>query len=350
VTGALPQVVSADVAVFGAADMTGRTMVAVENPHVTSPGDLDTFMRLCLERPHPLMSHFATCDDTKARRMTDVISRRAFLRLPIYTGFYRKFGLESVMGILLNSHPTAFDGLTLNRGRRDFDERDRSILTLLQPRLVQAYRTARTIDRLQADLSLTLRVVKTSGFGLVVLSESRRVQLVNPHAAAWLTTYFGAARRGSRLPDSLDRWIRHQQNSAADPTRLPPPRAPFLVERDGSRLVVHLVAAATDSLLLLEEQSARPDLEPLGLSRRETEVLGWVAVGKTPKQVAAILGLSSRTVQAYLERLFGKLQVDTRAAAVARAYGGVRVAGDASPAQRFGPPRDPALDRSFVPS
>ena len=53
------------------------------------------------------------------------------------------------------------------------------------------------------------------------------------------------------------------------------------------------------------------------LTPRETEVLSWIAKGKTNRDVADILGISPRTVNKHLERVFEKLGVETHAAAVA---------------------------------
>ena len=52
------------------------------------------------------------------------------------------------------------------------------------------------------------------------------------------------------------------------------------------------------------------------LTAREAEVLGLVRYGKTNRDVAAVLGLSDRTVQKHLEHIFVKLGVETRTAAV----------------------------------
>ena len=51
------------------------------------------------------------------------------------------------------------------------------------------------------------------------------------------------------------------------------------------------------------------------LSAREADVLSWVAEAKTNKEIALILGISSRTVQKHLESIFSKLGVETRTAA-----------------------------------
>jgi DNA-binding NarL/FixJ family response regulator len=54
---------------------------------------------------------------------------------------------------------------------------------------------------------------------------------------------------------------------------------------------------------------------PAGLTDREVEVLRHVARGQTNKQVAAALGISSRTVQHHTLHIYGKLGISTRAAA-----------------------------------
>lgn len=92
---------------------------------------------------------------------------------------------------------------------------------------------------------------------------------------------------------------------------------------------------------IFAELGARPDLERLstlasgvvpprttralveeapGLSRREREVLGLLAEGKTNRQVAAQLVISQHTVRRHVENIFAKLGVSSRAAATAYAY------------------------------
>jgi len=60
-------------------------------------------------------------------------------------------------------------------------------------------------------------------------------------------------------------------------------------------------------------------LEIASLTPRETEVLSWLAKGKTNRDIADILGMSHRTVNKHLEHIFEKLGVETRAAAAALA-------------------------------
>src|SRR5204862_3529571 len=57
-----------------------------------------------------------------------------------------------------------------------------------------------------------------------------------------------------------------------------------------------------------------------GLTNRETEILGWVARGKTNQEIAAVLIVSPHTVRKHLEHVYEKLRVNSRTAAVARAF------------------------------
>lgn len=54
------------------------------------------------------------------------------------------------------------------------------------------------------------------------------------------------------------------------------------------------------------------------LTARETEVLRWVAAGKSDAQIGAILRISARTVQKHLQNIYDKLGVESRTAAAMR--------------------------------
>lgn len=56
------------------------------------------------------------------------------------------------------------------------------------------------------------------------------------------------------------------------------------------------------------------------LSRREREVLGFVAEGRTNREIAAALGVGDETVKTMLARTFAKLGVRRRAEAVSEAH------------------------------
>ena len=69
---------------------------------------------------------------------------------------------------------------------------------------------------------------------------------------------------------------------------------------------------------------ARTGLWPktIGLNEREVEVLTWAARGKTSAEIAAILGLTKRTVDFHIDNARDKLGVATRVQAAVKAVTG----------------------------
>lgn len=62
-----------------------------------------------------------------------------------------------------------------------------------------------------------------------------------------------------------------------------------------------------------------PALAALGITRREHEVLGLIAAGRSNKEIARQLGLSPNTVKTHLARLYEKLEAVRRTDAILRA-------------------------------
>ncbi len=55
------------------------------------------------------------------------------------------------------------------------------------------------------------------------------------------------------------------------------------------------------------------------LTQRQRDILDWVKEGKTNFEIAAITGISENTVRTHLKRIFMKLEVHSKAQAVAAA-------------------------------
>ncbi len=110
---------------------------------------------------------------------------------------------------------------------------------------------------------------------------------------------------------------------------------PVRIEEVLARLATHVrnARAAREAIRVMQHGKAAsaapasgPDrLSEAALTPRETEVLGWLAKGKTNRDIADILGMSHRTVNKHLEHIFEKLGVETRAAAAALATRSISV-------------------------
>jgi LuxR family quorum sensing-dependent transcriptional regulator len=88
------------------------------------------------------------------------------------------------------------------------------------------------------------------------------------------------------------------------------------------RLIAQHFAAHANSLNMPDGDQGRPggvfrsDRE---LSPRECQVLGWIAFGKSSKDVALIMGISEHTVNDYIASAVHKLNASNRTEAVLRA-------------------------------
>ncbi|RWF63354.1 helix-turn-helix transcriptional regulator [Mesorhizobium sp.] len=91
------------------------------------------------------------------------------------------------------------------------------------------------------------------------------------------------------------------------------------LEFDAARTVFAGLGAAPD-LARVAALTRPTSLPSHGLTRREIEVLGLVATGKTNRTIATDLGLSEKTVDRHLSNIFDKLAVNSRAAATAYGF------------------------------
>ena len=93
----------------------------------------------------------------------------------------------------------------------------------------------------------------------------------------------------------------------------------------GARVEFSLVGALGPDERLLRLVALNPDHDldrlhaRVKLTRREAEVLLWLARGKSNRDIGQILDVSHRTVNKHLEQIYPKLGVEGRTAAVALA-------------------------------
>jgi HD-GYP domain-containing protein (c-di-GMP phosphodiesterase class II) len=76
-----------------------------------------------------------------------------------------------------------------------------------------------------------------------------------------------------------------------------------------------LAPEAVDAVLTAAGQPRPPVRRPAGLSERECEVLGLIARGMATKQVARRLGISPKTCDHHIQRVYSKIGLSTRAGA-----------------------------------
>ena len=200
----------------------------------------------------------------------------------------------------------------------NFTQCDRCILKLLRPHLMET--KANQLDGSRMQLLLTQFKQAFERGGAVCLSVDGQVQFMNRQAEKLLGKYLGTAS-SRRLPELLNHWFKHQISQLAlgqEPSNC----FPLHVEQAERQLIICLIPdpRREQYLLLLEERDlpsfSIPALELLGLTKREAEVVFWIAKDKSNTSIARQLGCSKGTVCKHLEHVYKKLGVQTRTGAV----------------------------------
>lgn len=102
------------------------------------------------------------------------------------------------------------------------------------------------------------------------------------------------------------------------------PTSPFRDFVIGNVELSYIGTAPSNEILLkvsISDQTSPYDLlaTSFALTPREAEVLYWLSMGKTNRDIAQILSLSSRTINKHLEQVFQKMGVDNRTSAAVSA-------------------------------
>ena len=143
--------------------------------------------------------------------------------------------------------------------------------------------------------------------GTVLWGSPKAMKMIEPSTADTLTSPNGSSDFAKWLQSSL---------------RLPasPPRK-FLFQNN----VLSYIGTSPSNEILLkvcdgDQTSPYEVLEKtFALTPREAEVLYWLSMGKTNRDIAQILELSSRTINKHLEQIFQKMGVDNRTSAAVSA-------------------------------
>jgi DNA-binding CsgD family transcriptional regulator len=102
----------------------------------------ETFARLAAQ--NPIAAHFLSTHEGRATRFSDLLTRRELHRLELYREVYRPLRVEYQIAFTLPSGSERVLGVALSREHRDFTVRERDLLNLARPYLIQIYRNALT--------------------------------------------------------------------------------------------------------------------------------------------------------------------------------------------------------------
>jgi two-component system, NarL family, response regulator YdfI len=214
---------------------------------------------------------------------------------------------ETIRVVVVDDHPIVREGIRLMLATSDD--------LVLVGDATDGAMALRIIEELQPHVVLLdMRMPGMSG--LEVLESLRKTW---PQIAVLiLTTYdedelilggFQAGASGYLLKEGSLETLFHAIRAAA--------RGEVVMQPEIMARVLAHTTSSPDALSPAPNPSPTPLLGSLELTKREQEVLAGVARGERSKEIARHLGITERTVRAYLTNIYTKLNVDSRSSAVA---------------------------------
>jgi DNA-binding CsgD family transcriptional regulator/GAF domain-containing protein len=280
---------------------------------------VSTFSKLAHE--NPLLIRIRRTGDGRPYRFSDVIDQQAFHGLALYQEVYRPLGVEHQIAFTLPARSPLVLGIALSRGHEDFSDREVQLLALARPHLMQAYRNAELSSARAAMLTALEAGLDTLGRHVVVLDAHGQVEFATDGARRLLGDP-DAMRSG--LPEEVRVWVSERRGPRA-------PAEPLVLQAARGSVLVHLLPSHRSDrreVLLLEDGTGELSvaaLRGLGLTARQADTLGWVAIGHSPSQAAAEMGIAPRTVDKHLQHVYAKLGATCLSQATATAWAAVGV-------------------------
>jgi len=289
----------------------GTPLVTIVTPE-PAPRWLENWGRL--GHQNPLVQRYLETRDPRAHRLSDVIDHAAFRERDLYREVFVPLGVEHQLAVTLPAPPRLLIGLAL-ADERDFTDGERRILDLARPHLIQAHANAALRERLHDVLSAVEAGLDDAGEALVVVDPYGRIQFATAAGRAAVELLSDRAHpNGSHLPPPL--------RDAPEPRW--PTHTTFALPAGGPLVVRRMAQPRGTATVLVFERGTRGTsrelLEALGLSPREAEVLQAMMRGRATAAIAVEMGVSPRTVSKHAERIYGKLGVHDRVAAVGAAW------------------------------
>jgi len=135
------------------------------------------------------------------------------------------------------------------------------------------------------------------------IEATRQIRAALPQTAVVvLTTYTDTANIGKAIAAGAIGYI---------PKDVPPPELAATI-REAAHGVLHLAPVVQRTLLQAIAAPRRAEPDPKELTEREREVLVLLAEGRSNKEIARHLHVSSRTVQGHVGHVLGKLGMVSR--------------------------------------
>jgi len=321
IVAAIPSITEGEFTTYNEFHSNGKEGIVKSDqiPHISNPGYYARIINQYADQ-HPFLTHLRRTKDGRARLLSDFLSVREFRQTPLYQEFYKPLQIPYLAVISLAGNQHTSITLSRHRSGREFNEKTRTILNAIRPHLSQAFKNAMAVTEMRHHSGMASGEMEQAHAAVLAVTPNGQIKWATPRAYRLMREYCLQNGAGMDwLSPYLREWLRYQQQQLDSPEEIAVPVTPLHITRIDGELSIRLIRNVRESLLLLEKLHSTTDskkLCQLGLSKRETEILEWVRQGKTNREIGTILGISPRTVQKHLERVYSHLGVENRHAAM----------------------------------
>ncbi|HEY1683201.1 MAG TPA: helix-turn-helix transcriptional regulator [Tepidisphaeraceae bacterium] len=291
----------------------GQSSASFFPPDAPKPSDILERFQANI-KDHPVVQNIERTRDGRPQAISDYLTAKQFHKTGLYRELFGPMGIEDQLSIGIVGSAGLMVGLSFNRARRGFSERDRQILNLLRPHVLRAYLNCRELQQLRNrdgkqrgslvdQLPLGLLGVDTRG--KIVWSTNTAQQMLVAHYPDTADSIHG-------LPNAVRIWLK----TAAAPNN----NSGYLIARRPNFEMRIRYCPLKDGIavLLLQENSLADTplfLRQYAFTHRETQIMQFILQGYTIAQAAEKFSISPRTVQKHLQHIFRKLDVNSLSAA-----------------------------------
>jgi hypothetical protein len=178
----------------------------------------------------------------RAVTLSDLLPLHRWRKTELFNQAYSKLGmLEQMIGVLSFARPD-LAGVIVNRSRRTFTERDRSVLNILRFHISEACRTAKMHAAIPLP-PLMEALEPLVGGSIIVLNTTGTFQFCSDLAQTYLETFFSTEKPFSGgLPLTVEKWVRQEITVFGTNELAVRPPQPLNVQRGEQSLHIRLAS------------------------------------------------------------------------------------------------------------
>jgi|GEM_PF-7115418 len=268
---------------------------------------------------HPTFQGYVRQKVIEPRSLADYLPRSQFVNSGLYKDYYKPAGVEDQLAVYLPAPDPILIAVAFNRTRWRFSEREKAMLDLVKPHLMQAYWNSKIVTDL-ANSKVAAGSMKAGNLGLLSVGEKCEIRWCTTFASIALAECFPDWKRNpAKLPEKLAAFVRaHRAALAGNPDELAHTlRVPGA---DGRNVAMQFIRgpATAEYLIAIKREYSEPAEVTVNLSPRQAQVLDRLLAGQSVKQIASALSLRLLTVQTYVRDLYRRMGVSGRGELMAK--------------------------------